>query len=69
VAAMVTAAGNMFIRMTLTGADFGGLAEWGALGPELLWPLWGVALAAAAVAYALRRSRRCPTCGGAGLEA
>jgi hypothetical protein len=63
VAAIVASAGTMFIRMTLTGADFGGLAEWGALGPELLWPAWAVALAAAAVAYGLRRQGRCRTCG------
>lgn len=56
VAAMVTAAGNMFIRMILTGADFGGLAEIGALAPEVLWPAWGAALAVAALAYAVRRS-------------
>jgi hypothetical protein len=58
VAAMVTAAGNMFIRMILAGADFGGLAEIGALAPEVLWPAWGVALAVAAVTYGVRRSER-----------
>ncbi|MFG3689405.1 hypothetical protein [Micromonospora sp. NPDC047740] len=31
--------------------------------PMLLWPLWGVALGAAAVAYHLRRRGACPRCG------
>lgn len=30
-------------------------SDWGAYGPTLLWPLWSVALAAAAIAYWLRR--------------
>lgn len=37
--------------------------SWGTVGPTLLWPLWGVALAAAAVAYYLRRRRACQDCG------
>jgi hypothetical protein len=28
--------------------------------PALLWPVWGVALMAATVAYARRRQGRCP---------
>ncbi|BCB75486.1 hypothetical protein GCM10022251_28930 [Phytohabitans flavus] len=34
--------------------------------PMLLWPLWGVALGAAALAYHLRRRGACHACGGAG---
>jgi hypothetical protein len=34
-----------------------------AAAPMLLWPLWGVALGAATVAYHLRRRGRCPRCG------
>jgi hypothetical protein len=35
----------------------------GAVLPMLLWPLWGVALGVATVAYYLRRRGRCPRCG------
>lgn len=67
-AALVTSAGLMFVRLALTGAADDFLDElqgagWALLGPELLWPLWGVALAAAAVTYHLRRSRHCDACG------
>lgn len=34
--------------------------------PMLLWPLWGVALGAAALAYHLRRRPACPECGRGG---
>jgi hypothetical protein len=34
-----------------------------AAAPMLLWPLWGVALGAATLAYHLRRRGRCPRCG------
>ena len=52
----------MFVRLTLTGGldeilgdgVLGG-ENWAALAPELLWPLWGAALAAAALAYYYRR--------------
>ena len=59
----------MFIRFAFTG-DFRlgsnpvTLREnWGALLPELLWPLWGAALAAAALAYWYRVRGRCRYCG------
>lgn len=64
VSVLVTSAGLMFIRLVTTG----GLSEtfafaedvgWAALGPELLWPLWGAALAAATLAYHYRRRGRC----------
>jgi hypothetical protein len=61
VAVMVTSASlglltsGRFIALIGTG----GLA----VAPMLLWPLWGVALGAATLAYYLRRRGRCPTCG------
>jgi hypothetical protein len=45
-------------------------ALWVLVGPLLLFPVWGVALAAAALAYYLRRRGPCPACGrGAPPEA
>lgn len=35
--------------------------DWGT-GPSLLWPLWGIALGAATLAYHLRRRGGCPDC-------
>ena len=70
VSVLVTAAGLMFVRMTLTGRLAEILGErvltadnWGALGPELLWPIWGVALGLATLAYYHRRRGRCAHCG------
>lgn len=37
--------------------------NWATLAPELLWPLWGVALGTATLAYYYRRRGRCPHCG------
>lgn len=59
VAAIVTSAGLGFWRMVLTGEleEMPGAREdWAAWAPELLWPLWGVALAAAALAHRARRT-------------
>ncbi|WP_066285639.1 hypothetical protein [Arthrobacter sp. B6] len=36
--------------------------NWAPFGPAFLWPLWGVALAAAALAYYLRRRGTCRDC-------
>lgn len=36
---------------------------WAITGPQLLWPLWGLALAVATYAYYLRRRSRCRHCG------
>lgn len=59
VAVLVANAGLTFWRRTLIGDTsfdfFGG--DWAALAPELLWPLWGLALGAATLAYYLRRRR------------
>lgn len=70
VSVLVTAAGLMFVRLALTGGlanilGEGGLTadNWAALAPELLWPLWGAALAAATLAYYFRRRGRCERCG------
>lgn len=53
-AASITGAGIGFVRVVASGEV--PLAEnWTTVGPELLWPLWGLALAAATVAYARRR--------------
>lgn len=69
VAALVTSAGLMFWRLVVTGTldevfSWLGPADrnWAALAPELLWPIWGAALAGSAAAYAARRrSRRAET--------
>jgi hypothetical protein len=68
VSILVTTAGLMFVRLTLRGAmsesfTFVGQEDWAALAPELLWPLWGVALAAATLAYYYRRRGPCLRCG------
>jgi hypothetical protein len=52
VAAAVTSAGLMFARVLYLDPDPGKLAM---MGPGLLWPVWGAALAFAAVAYGVRR--------------
>ncbi|WP_051772229.1 hypothetical protein [Saccharothrix sp. NRRL B-16314] len=61
VSVFVVPAGIMEIRMAfIRGID---PQEWAMLGPGLLWPLWGLALGAATVAYYLRRRGECPHCG------
>ena len=68
VSVLVTSAGLMFLRLTLLrtmGAVFPAISpeNWAALAPELLWPLWGGALAAATLAYYYRRRDPCLRCG------
>lgn len=70
VSVLVTAAGLMLVRLTLIGKldvilgeGVLGAKNWAALAPEMLWPLWGAALAAATLAYYYRRRGRCETCG------
>jgi hypothetical protein len=70
VAVLVTTAGLMFVRLTLTGrlgailgAGVLSAQNWAALAPELLWPLWGGALGAATLAYYYRRRGKCGHCG------
>jgi hypothetical protein len=57
---LITSAGMMFVRLVLTGRldetfAFANEVGWAAIGPELLWPIWGVALALAALGYRERR--------------
>ena len=59
VAGAVTSAGLSFWRMVLAGDLWtvpGATSDWAAWAPELLWPLWGVALAVACLAYLGRRT-------------
>lgn len=59
VAAIVTSAGTGFWGSILSGhlADLPGAEEdWAAWAPEMLWPVWGAALAVAALAYRHRRN-------------
>ncbi len=58
----ISSAGWMFVRLTVTGRldeafVFAQDLGWAALGPELLWPAWGAALALAALGYRERRRR------------
>jgi len=66
VSVTVASAGLMFLRFGVTGGfgdTFPGenddVAAWL---PEMFWPLWGAALAAATYAYWLRRRGRCQVC-------
>ncbi len=54
-AILVTSAGLAYLRRMLSG---GASLDWGT-GPSLLWPVWGIALAAATLAYHLRRRGTC----------
>jgi hypothetical protein len=67
VSIVLASAGLMFVRLAVTGelaenlpGTTDDVAGWL---PEMFWPLWAVALAAAAYAYWLRRRGRCPDCG------
>ncbi|MEU8325752.1 hypothetical protein AB0C33_45940 [Nonomuraea sp. NPDC048881] len=53
VSIIVTVAGLTYIRWTVAGRF--ALEEWGAWLPECFWPVWGAALATAAVCYHRRR--------------
>jgi hypothetical protein len=63
VALLVTSAGMMFVREFAVGRFHLTADTWGLFLPEMLWPLWGAALAAATLAYHLRRRGRCARCG------
>lgn len=68
ISVLVTSAGMMFVRLVLTGTMsevfvFAEEIGWAALAPELLWPVWGIALAAATLAYHYRIRGRCRRCG------
>lgn len=56
VAVVLVPAGISMVRQVLSGAAGADIvADWAAFGPTFLWPLWGLALGAATLAYALRR--------------
>lgn len=65
VSILIISAGLMFIRLAVTGVfeEFFGSGNPATYVPELFWPLWGLALAAAALAYYYRRRDRCKYCG------
>lgn len=60
VAALLLPAGVSMVRAAVSGTGIGAVlgditANWAAVGTTFLWPLWSVALAAATLAYVLRR--------------
>ncbi|SEM24388.1 hypothetical protein [Nonomuraea pusilla] len=59
VSIIITVAGLTYVRWTVAGRF--SLAEWGAWLPECFWPLWGAALATAAVCYHRRRRHDAPS--------
>jgi hypothetical protein len=61
-AALATSGGLGLIKAGIVDGMFDA-DEWAAVGPALLWPLWGVALAWGTLAYWLRRRGRCADCG------
>jgi hypothetical protein len=64
VSVMVVSGGLDLIRSAFSVSALGLTdGNWAAVGPALLWPLWGVALAAATLGYYLRRRGTCPACG------
>ena len=63
VSALVFSAGLGLSRSGLTGDIHFSVQSWAELGPILLWPLWGAALATATLAYYLRRRRTGRQCG------
>ncbi|SDU33456.1 hypothetical protein [Jiangella alkaliphila] len=62
VAVLATSGGLGMVKVALTDSWFG-VEDWAAIGPTLLWPLWGVALGWGTLAYWLRRRGRCADCG------
>lgn len=63
VSVLVTTAGIMYIRLHFQGAFDDPKENWGATVPETIWPVWGLALAAATLAYYFRRRGACKNCG------
>ncbi|MFJ6510409.1 hypothetical protein ACIQMO_09220 [Streptomyces sp. NPDC091406] len=62
VSVLVTIAGVMYIRLHFQGAFDNQKDDWGATVPEMVWPVWGIALAAATLAYYFRRRGICKRC-------
>jgi hypothetical protein len=63
VSIMVTAAGLMYVRAYIFGSLGDHPDMWATWAPGLLWPVWGVALGVATLAYYLRRRTACRHCG------
>ncbi|HEX9070008.1 MAG TPA: hypothetical protein VF807_14650 [Ktedonobacterales bacterium] len=63
IADFVTSAGLEEIRALGLASEIPIEVTWTTLGPTLLWPLWGAALAVATYAYYLRRRGQCAFCG------
>jgi hypothetical protein len=61
VSVMVTSAGLQVVRGFLS--DGFPADGWATIAPGLLWPIWGVALGAATLAYYYRRRGTCECCG------
>ena len=62
VAILITSAGLMWLRWLILGRFQLEQETWGLFLPQLFWPLWGIALGIATVAYYLRRRAACPFC-------
>lgn len=67
IAILIVEAGIMYDRMALTGTwdDEFRSGNWATVVPEMTWPLWGIALGAATLAYHYRRRGPCEACGRA----
>jgi hypothetical protein len=63
VSVLITSAGLMFVRLVLNGSFPFLSVGWGTVAPELLWPIWGLALGVATLAYYYRRRGKCQYCG------
>jgi hypothetical protein len=63
VALLVTSAGLMYVRLLILGRFRLTAETWGLFLPELFWPIWGVALGLAVLAYHFRRRTGCARCG------
>jgi hypothetical protein len=62
VAIAVTIAGRGILTTVILDGNFD-QSNWGLVGPALLWPIWGIALGLATLAYYYRRRGRCAHCG------
>jgi len=60
-AVVITMSGIMYVRLALSG--FFGTDNAAAFWPELLWPIWGIALGVASITYYYRRRSACRVCG------
>lgn len=63
VSVVVTSGGLGMVKSLIGGAIELDSETWAMAGPALLWPLWGLALAAGTLAYYLRRRGMCGSCG------